>query len=273
MASVVPGLIERKMQVFRREVLAVAASLPPYLRYRATGRLPAPAEVEVAGLSRRDLQLYVHPWYHDFSALGLKTQQGDDHFPGNQRSKEPVLAPMIDEALRLAPGESPSVLELFCADGYFGCMAAQKGAGSVVGIDLNPYHLDRARLAARLLGLDDRVRFELRNVFSVDEPYDVLMNCGGLYHIDNPWELLRRNRALDPSALVVQTVYSLARTERDYFETPTPGWTWGCRFSLAFFEDMVRAAGWRIEQMETNELEGNDRPEDRGSVYAVCTPE
>lgn len=270
MAGVVPGVIERKWGIVRRDVLDVVSSLPAWWRYRASGKLPAPASMDVAGLSRRDIQLYRHPWYHDFAALGLKTQQGDDHFPGNQRSKEPILTAMIDEALRRAP-EDPSLLELFCADGYFGCMAAQKGA-RVTGIDLNFYHLDRARLAARILGLEDRARFELRNVFSIDSPFDVVMNCGGLYHIDNPWELLRRNRALNPSVLIVQTVYSLARTERDYFETPTPGWTWGCRFSLAFFEDMLATAGWKIEQLETNELEGNTRPEDRGSVYALCTP-
>ena len=272
MSTVVPGLIERKARVFRRDVWRVASSLPAWLRYRASGRLPEPAALEIGGLSRRDLQLYVDPWYHDFGALGVPTPQGDDHFPGNQRSKEPVLTSMLDEAMQRARPDAPSLLELFCADGYFGCMAAQKGAGSVVGIDLNPYHLERARLAARMLGLDDRVRFERRNVFAVDGRYDVIMNCGGLYHIDNPWELLRRNRTLEPDVLLVQTVYSLARSEPDYFETPTPGWTWGCRFSLAFFEDMLRRAGWRIERMETNELEGNTRPEDRGSVYAVCVP-
>lgn len=270
MAGVVPGIIERKWGVFRRDVSTAVTSLPAYWSYKASGKLPAPASMEAPGLTRRDIQLYCYPWYHDFAALGLRTQQGDDHFPGNQRSKEPVLGAMIDDALQRAP-ENPSWLELFCADGYFGCMAAQRGA-RVVGIDLNPYHLDRARLAAKVLRLDDRIRFERRNVFSVDEAFDVVMNCGGLYHIDNPWELLRRNRALNPSVLIVQTVYSLARTERDYFETPTPGWTWGCRFSLAFFEDMLRAAGWTIEHLETNELEGNDRPEDRGSVYALCTP-
>ena len=273
MSRVVPGLLERKWRVFQREVWRAVESVPAYARYQMSGRLPAPADLVAPGLSRRDLQLYIEPWYHDFGVLGLPTRQSDDHFPGNQRSKQPVLTRLIDEALARGGSPSPSVLELFCADGFFTCMAAQKGAGRCVGVDLNPYHLERARLAARLVGVDDRVEFQRRDVFSVDERFDVVMNLGGLYHIDDPFALLQHNRALEPAVFVVQTVVSLARTEPDYFERPAPGWTWGCRFSQKWFEDALRRAGWSIEHLETNELEGNARAEDRGSVYALCTPD
>jgi hypothetical protein len=62
-------------------------------------------------------------------------------------------------------------------------------------------------------------------------------------------------------------VVSLATTDQAYYECPAPGWTWGNRFSVASFDAAIRRTGWDIVDRHFNELEGNDRPEDRGSVY------
>ena len=96
---------------------------------------------------------------------------------------------------------------------------------------------------------------------------------GGLYHISSPASLLQNLRSRVTGPLVIQTVYSLAKTAPDYFETPAPGWTWGCRFSHQRLLDMVRQAGWKILEESTNELKGNQRPEDRGSAYLLTMPE
>jgi hypothetical protein len=62
-------------------------------------------------------------------------------------------------------------------------------------------------------------------------------------------------------------VVSLATDDADYFESPAPGWTWGNRFSRKSFDRMIRSLGYTIVDSHFNELEGNSRPEDRGSVY------
>ncbi len=67
-------------------------------------------------------------------------------------------------------------------------------------------------------------------------------------------------------------MYHLGRPEPDYFESPAPGWTWRCRFSYDYLLSMVGRCGWRIEQAESNVLIANDRREDRGSAYLLCTP-
>jgi 2-polyprenyl-3-methyl-5-hydroxy-6-metoxy-1,4-benzoquinol methylase len=56
-------------------------------------------------------------------------------------------------------------------------------------------------------------------VFDSQGPYDFGICAGGLYHISNPKELLMDLRQKVKKALVIQTVYSLANEDEDYFET------------------------------------------------------
>ena len=72
--------------------------------------------------------------------------------------------------------------------------------------------------------------------------------------------------------MIIQTVYSLENENESYFETPSPNWTWGCRFSLNYFKNMVIKTGWEIIDIQTNELLGNENLQDRGSVYAILKP-
>ena len=67
--------------------------------------------------------------------------------------------------------------------------------------------------------------------------------------------------------LIVQNVVSLAVSADDYFERPAPGWTWGNRFSRQSFDALIRKLGFAVVDQEFNVLTGNDRAEDRGSVY------
>jgi hypothetical protein len=52
-----------------------------------------------------------------------------------------------------------------------------------------------------------------------------------------------------------------------------PGRTWGCRFTSAGLKRMLRDSGFEILHAYEIELFGNERREDRGSVYALCRPE
>lgn len=226
-------------------------------------------------LEEEEMGLLLEPWYHDFSPLGIATPQRGGIYPENQESKQAELFRMIDAALELAGGQGVerSVLECFCADGFYGIYAARQGASGVVGVDLDEREVGRARLMARLLDVHRRTEFRVQDVFDVAEPASITICAGGLYHLEDPARLLRRLRELTTSALVVQTVFHLGRRDdADYFETPAPGWTWGCRFSVPYLHDMIERAGWAISAHEENELIGNHRPEDRGSAYLLCVP-
>jgi predicted RNA methylase len=213
-------------------------------------------------------------WYHDFACFGIKTVQEPGIWKKNQACKEGPLFSMIEEAVKSVKQRSESVkgVELFCADGFYGLYAVQKGAEHVHGMDLDEKNLKKATLIAKMLGYAKKTNFEKRDVYTLSGSYDLGICAGGLYHISDPAALLKLLKAHVHGPLVIQTVYSLAKTSPDYFETPAPGWTWGCRFSYDHLKKMIRDAGWKIIREEKNELLGNTRPEDRGSAYFLCAP-
>ena len=218
------------------------------------------------------------PWYHDFTSLGVRVPQRPEPFYAiNQRCKEgPILAllQLALEKARRTSADRPSVLELFCADGYYAAHARRMGAGEVLGVDLDASSLARANaMFAFLCG--ERDRFIAADVLSFvpASAFDVVVCCGGLYHLADPAALLARCRAaLGRRYLVVQTVVSEATDDEGYFVTPAPEWQHGSRFSASWVRAALRRCGWHPVVEHVNILEGNTRPVDRGSFYALCEP-
>ncbi len=125
---------------------------------------------------------------------------------------------------------------------------------------------------SKILGHIENTKYENRSVFDINGSYDIVICAGGLYHISNPKELLESLKKHTSKALVIQTVYSLESNDESYFESPCPGWFWGCRFSYKYLINMVKNAGWVIAEERSNELKGNLLSRDRGSAYLLCLP-
>jgi hypothetical protein len=229
---------------------------------------------ESINLTRAEVDALLEPWYHDFSLLGLKNQQRGGIYPPNQKSKQVILFPLIDEALRLCRqgGGSLRGIELFCADGYYGMYAMRQGAERLRGIDLDKPELAHARLAARIFGWSERTSYEEEDVYKLTGEYDFCICAGGLYHLSDPAKLLADLTGKVHGPLVVQTVTSLAHTGPDYFETPAPGWTWGSRFSYGYLQTLLAKTGWEVIECAESHLSANECPDDRGSAYLLCVP-
>lgn len=224
-------------------------------------------------LRNREVDRLHEYWYHDWSSLGLTTPQRPGPWAANQLSKEePIRLRIINAIERCSrDGVDPTVLELFCADGFFGCVAAVNGASKVVGIDLDEPEVERARLGARLLSIDNAT-FEVEDVFETERRAAIGVCAGGLYHLEDPHSLLRRLRPLISHYLVVQTVFDMDVDDPDHFVTPAPGWTWGSRTGYDGVIKMVQDCGWRVLDHDRNELLGNDIRSNRGSAYLFCEP-
>jgi len=222
-------------------------------------------------LRKRNLE-DLGPLYHSYHLFGVRNRQLPQ-FIVNQRVKEPILLGYIALAFgksRTSASENVSFAELFCADAYYTMLAASIGASPAVGIDNNRDGWSkRTPEIARRLGL--RVEFQQRDVNDLSERdgYDIVANIGGLYHVPNPLEILRKSWAMARRYLIVQSVVSMAHENADYFESPAPGWSHGSRFSAGFLLEAVRAEGYRVVDQHFNILEGNSRIEDRGSVYVL----
>jgi hypothetical protein len=222
-------------------------------------------------LTKEEKRLFAEPWYNDFSDLGIKTQQQDKKDKLNQNCKQKIIFGLIGQALDIA-GKDSFGLDLFCANGFYANYSVRQGAVRIDALDLNEYEISKAKLITKLLGNSEKINFLVKDVFESAGPYDFAICTGGLYHISNPDRLLVDLRQKVKKALIIQTVYSLANEDKNYFETPAPGWTWGCRFSHKFLLNMVESAGWNIIHSEVNVLRGNHKPQSQGSAYLLCVP-
>ncbi|MBJ6127846.1 hypothetical protein [Microvirga splendida] len=214
------------------------------------------------------------PLYHSYRLFGVDNEQLPGIYEPNQRCKEPIILGYVHWAIgkcRTHLDTPVSFAELFCADAYYAMAASFFGATSSIGIDDNRHNQsNEAPQIIERLGFKN-VRLIDLDVQNIDqlEPVDIVANVGGLYHVSNPAEILTKSYQMANRYLIVQNVVSLARSEPDYFESPAPGLTWGSRYSRQGFERLLRQTGYKIIDMHFNELEGNDRLEDRGSVYAL----
>lgn len=212
------------------------------------------------------------PLYHSYRIFGVRNEQLPGIYAPNQACKEPILLAYIQFAIakyRTSRSTPVSFAELFCADGYYAMAARHFGASDALAIDNDrDGHFGKAERIAAILGID-RIAFMKMDVNDISTlpPVDIVANVGGLYHVPNPEEVLHRSYAMAKHFLIVQTVVSMATDDEHYRESPAPGWDWGNRFSRASFDALIRRTGWTVVDRHFNELEGNDRLEDRGSVY------
>lgn len=124
---------------------------------------------------------------------------------GNRLKKDMVINALGE----LAPGRR--VLDVFCANGGFSYEAAIRGATEVLGVDYDPPRIECGRFVGTLLNghLTPLPRFEVGDAYdlkeTVNEPYDVTLALGGLYHVADPAWVLRNLRSVTSDYLIVQT--------------------------------------------------------------------
>ncbi len=269
---IVPVRKRMKLKRFAIRLISLPRAFAIWTKYLRSPKYILPGGLELnVKLSLPELQLLLlDGWYHDFEIFGIKT--GMLH--PNQRCKQGALFALIDRAVSICReyGSLVRGVELFCADGYYANCAIRSGASEMYGIDIDNYYITKARIITKVLGNSVKVRFDCRDVFDLKDTFDFCICAGGLYHLSNPHELLRLLATKIRVALIIQTVYSLKNMSSSYFESPAPGWAHGCRFSLRYLVQMVKDTGWTILSESTNQLEGNMRLEDRGSVYLLCVP-
>jgi hypothetical protein len=211
--------------------------------------------------------------YHEYALFGKTNRQAAGHFAANQQAKAPIITAYIALAIAKVKDcqENVSFVELFCADAYYAMAASRLGATTVAGIDSNKdgyADADKVMEIARELDVANLtyINSEISEV-GREVTYDIVANVGGLYHVNNPEEILEQSYAMAKRFLIVQSVVSLATDDEYYFEAPAPGWDWGCRYSRASFDRMIESKDYKILERHFNILQGNERPEDRGSAY------
>lgn len=109
---------------------------------------------------------------------------------------------MICRKLRLKPGES--LLDIGCGWGALSCYAAQHYGVTAYGVTLSEQQVAFAREKIKRLGLDGRVKIELKDYSTVEGQFDKVASIGIQEHIgiDNyPLYYRTVNRVLKPDGL------------------------------------------------------------------------
>jgi len=120
-------------------------------------------------------------WFHNINLRGVWT--APNHFLGDFPN---VKWKHISDAL---PSDlaGASVLDIGCNAGFYSIMLKQRGAGRVLGVDIDDRYLNQARFAAETLQLN--IEFEKRSVYAVDQiegQFDFVLFMGVFYHLRYP---------------------------------------------------------------------------------------
>jgi SAM-dependent methyltransferase len=88
-----------------------------------------------------------------------------------------------------------SVLDFGCGNGWQSVAMALQGAERVVGLDINPATLQRAKRLAGRYGLEERVEFKSVLAEQVREKFDVVISQNSMEHFPDPESALNEMRA------------------------------------------------------------------------------
>jgi len=120
-------------------------------------------------------------WFHNINIDGVWT--APNHFLGDfPNVKWKHISKALPENLQGA-----SVLDIGCNGGFYCIALKQRGAGRVLGVDVDDRYLNQARFAAEALHLD--IEFEKHSVYDVDQiegQFDYVLFLGVFYHLRYP---------------------------------------------------------------------------------------
>lgn len=106
------------------------------------------------------------------------------YFPtGNETLEEAQTAKKRHIAAKLQLRDGQRLLDIGCGWGGLGLYLAHVADIEVVGVTLSEHQLAVARRRAEILGVSDRVHFELRDYREVTEQFDRIVSVGMLEHV------------------------------------------------------------------------------------------
>jgi tRNA (mo5U34)-methyltransferase len=146
-----------------------------------------------------------------------------------------------------------TVLDIGCNAGFYSFAAKLRGAKSVLGLDHAPHYIEQARLLREILHVD--VDFCVIDGHSLDErlgTFDIVINTGVIYHLQNPMDFLGRMAKLTGEMMYLESEVLTDPKyaeyawfiEKEYRGDSSNWWIYGPRC----VERMARAAGFpRVE--------------------------
>lgn len=164
-----------------------------------------------------------HAWTEDRIAQELsRTSFGHQivHLPHGLstegRDRSATAATIFEERL-----DGKSVFDLGCRFGFFCFYAEERGAAKVVGAEVNPEYLQKARLLAEMKGAKSEFRLFDVESDTLDESFDHILCLNVLHHLRNPLSAIDKLLAATRERLIVEVAGFGRRDRRE-----TGVWFW-----------------------------------------------
>ncbi len=110
-----------------------------------------------------------------------------------------------------------TVLDIGCNAGFYSSIAKVRGARSVLGIDYFQHSIDQAILVREILQLD--IDFRQGDGEALDDkvgPFDVVIDTGVLYHLQNPMRFLTNMARLTSEVMFLETEMLIDPNSTEY---------------------------------------------------------
>lgn len=212
------------------------------------------------------------PWFHSYGPLGFYEGHVPEVNLQRQLDRQGDIFRHVRDAL-LRFESRPRGLMCTVNDGFYGMYAAQKGAASMDIVDVGTHipnrpawHFQQSQIAARKLGLSDRVTFSTKNLLEIEGRYDFGIFVNALPNFPNPAEAVAHLRNIISGPLVFQcnvavlpfkfslppdfprssTEYDMEAVDEFFYESPGMYVPWGSCFGRRRLIQILVDAGWTI---------------------------
>ncbi len=138
-------------------------------------------------------------WNHSYELpYDIRTRHTDVDSPGYNPNKWKRLEPILDSI----GIENKSVLDIGCSDGYFSIECARKTSERVLGIDLDPFRIERANFINEIFGLSN-VKFDVVDLYDIPEDgFDVVLGLGLLHRVPDIDQCMKKIASIGRYALL-----------------------------------------------------------------------
>jgi len=228
-----------------------------------------------ANLTAAEKVIFNSVWRFNYKPVDLQTGPQSEVNERYQLEAQAMVFRHVRDAL-FSTVKRPTGLIPTCADGFYGIYALEKGAEKVRIVDIGsqlpshkPHFLEQTKLAAKMLGVQERCTFDVCDYTKIEGSYDFCILADCAIHFLDPTPLLVKMREVVTGPLVLFSTTIMQHKVPLLYRSPEPGRPWGSAFSHDQLLTFAVNAGWTVVNEQYKRLP-DDWPGERNMSCFLC---